>query len=112
MLTDNSAVFACGLNEDKQLGVRDAGDKLAVFREVVTLRDLNVSGLVRVIARDFHSIAYSEQCIYIWGTNYGQMGIDVDVKSVPLPKQVNTNNFKLMFLIIFKLFSDETTIKN
>ncbi|XP_014103138.2 inhibitor of Bruton tyrosine kinase [Bactrocera oleae] len=88
LLTDNSAVFACGLNEDKQLGVRDAGDKLAVFREVVTLRDLNVSGLVRVIARDFHSIAYSEQCIYIWGTNHGQMGIDVDVKSVPLPKQM------------------------
>uniref|UniRef100_A0A0A1XIP7 Inhibitor of Bruton tyrosine kinase n=1 Tax=Zeugodacus cucurbitae TaxID=28588 RepID=A0A0A1XIP7_ZEUCU len=88
LLTDNSAVFACGLNEDKQLGVRDAGDKLSVFREVITLRDLNVSGLVRVIARDFHSIAYSEQSIYIWGTNHGQMGIDVDVKTVPLPKQL------------------------
>ncbi|XP_039954070.1 inhibitor of Bruton tyrosine kinase [Bactrocera tryoni] len=88
LLTDNSAVFACGLNEDKQLGVRDAGDKLAVFREVVTLRDLNVSGLLRVIARDFHSVAYSEQCIYTWGANHGQMGIDADVKTVPLPKQM------------------------
>ncbi|XP_036330764.1 inhibitor of Bruton tyrosine kinase [Rhagoletis pomonella] len=88
LLTNRSAVYACGLNEDKQLGVRDAGEKLSVFREVITLRDLNVAGLMRVIARDYHSIAYSEQCIYMWGTNHGQMGIDGSEKTVPLPKQL------------------------
>ncbi|XP_067631426.1 inhibitor of Bruton tyrosine kinase [Eurosta solidaginis] len=88
LLTNRSKVFACGLNEDKQLGIRDAGDKLSTFREVVTLRDLIVIGLVRVIARDYHSIAYSDECIYMWGTNYGQMGMDERVKTVPLPKQL------------------------
>ncbi|XP_054736672.1 inhibitor of Bruton tyrosine kinase [Anastrepha obliqua] len=88
LLTNRSTVFACGLNEDKQLGVRDAGDKLSSFREVITLRDLNVSDLLRVIARDYHSIAYSDKCIYMWGTNHGQMNLDDGIKTVPIPKQI------------------------
>lgn len=51
LLTNRSAVFACGINKDHQLGVRDAGEKLSVFKEVVALRDFGVSNLLRVIAR-------------------------------------------------------------
>ncbi|XP_004537512.1 inhibitor of Bruton tyrosine kinase [Ceratitis capitata] len=88
LLTNNSTVFACGLNEDKQLGVRDVGEKLSVFREVLTLRDLKVTDLKRVIARDYHSITYSNKCVYMWGANHGQMGLDNSVKAVPMPRQL------------------------
>ncbi|XP_061394598.1 inhibitor of Bruton tyrosine kinase [Musca vetustissima] len=88
VLTSHSLVFACGLNEDQQLGVRDAGDKLLNFKEVVSLRDQNAQDLQRVIAKDFHSLAYSEKCIYVWGTNLGQMGFDANTKTVPVPKMM------------------------
>lgn len=81
-------VFASGLNEDHQLGVRDAGGKLLNFKEVVSLRDQGAEGLQKVIAKDYHSLTYSENCIYIWGTNLGQMGFDSNTKHVTVPKMV------------------------
>lgn len=89
VLTNHSLVFACGLNEDHQLGVRDCGEKLLNFKEVVTLRDHGVEGLQKVIARDYHSLAYSEKALYVWGSNLGQMGIDANTKHVQLPKMVS-----------------------
>lgn len=89
VLTNRSLVFVCGLNEDHQLGVRDGGEKLLNFKEVVSLRDHGVEGLQNIIARDYHSLAYSEKCLYIWGSNVGQMGIDANTKIVQLPRMVS-----------------------
>ncbi|XP_013100750.2 inhibitor of Bruton tyrosine kinase [Stomoxys calcitrans] len=88
VLTNRSLVFSCGLNEDHQLGVRDAGGKLLNFKEVVSLRDQGAEGLQKVIARDMHSLAYSEKCIFVWGTNSGQMGFDANTKNVTVPKMM------------------------
>lgn len=89
VLTNRSLVFASGLNQDHQLGVRDAGERLVNFKEVVALRDNNVEDLKQVIARDEYSLAYSDKCIYVWGTNLGQMGVDANTKTVPVPKMVS-----------------------
>ncbi|XP_065367472.1 inhibitor of Bruton tyrosine kinase [Calliphora vicina] len=86
VLTNYSLVFACGLNDSQQLGIRDAGEKCLNFKEVSTLRNSNVESLQKVIARDYHSLAYSEKCLYVWGTNLGQMGIDANTKTVQIPK--------------------------
>lgn len=89
VLTNYSLVFACGLNDSQQLGVRDAGEKCLHFKEVSTLRNCNVENLQKVIARDYHSLAYSEKCLFVWGTNLGQMGFDANTKIIQLPKMVS-----------------------
>ncbi|XP_037949451.1 inhibitor of Bruton tyrosine kinase-like [Teleopsis dalmanni] len=86
LLTNKSTVFATGINDNKQLGVSTAGDKLMVFKEVATLRDLICMPLQAVIAKDEHSIAYSEKQVFIWGANCGQFGMDAKVKVVTSPK--------------------------
>ena len=88
VLTNYSLVFACGLNDSQQLGIRDAGEKCLNFKEVSTLRNCNVENLQKVIAKDCHSLAYSETCLYVWGCNMGQMGFDNNTKYVQLPKMV------------------------
>uniref|UniRef100_A0A1B0BRM9 BTB domain-containing protein n=1 Tax=Glossina palpalis gambiensis TaxID=67801 RepID=A0A1B0BRM9_9MUSC len=88
ILTNYSLVFACGLNDEQQLGVKDAGNKLSNFKEVITLRDNSVKGLIKVIACDSHSLAYSLHSLYTWGTNVGQMGFDANTKIIPLPKMM------------------------
>lgn len=85
LLTDRSLVFACGMNDNHQLGVRDAGESLATFKEVVSLRDKGASDLLRVIACDQHSIAYSTKCIYVWGANQGQFGFSSQTKTILAP---------------------------
>nr|XP_016929755.1 inhibitor of Bruton tyrosine kinase [Drosophila suzukii] len=85
VLTQRSLVFACGLNTDHQLGVRDAGEHLTQFKEVVALRDKGASDLVRVIACDQHSIAYGSRCVYVWGANQGQFGISANTPSIMVP---------------------------
>ncbi|XP_023296811.2 inhibitor of Bruton tyrosine kinase [Lucilia cuprina] len=88
VLTNYSLVFACGLNDNQQLGIREAGEKCLNFKEVSTLRNCDVEGLQKVIARDYHSLAYSEKCLYVWGTNLGQMGLDANTKTIQLPKMM------------------------
>uniref|UniRef100_A0A1A9X4V3 BTB domain-containing protein n=1 Tax=Glossina brevipalpis TaxID=37001 RepID=A0A1A9X4V3_9MUSC len=88
ILTNYSLVFACGLNDELQLGVKDAGNKLLNFKEIITLRDNGVKDLIKVIACDSHSVAYSPNCLYTWGTNLGQMGFDANTKTIPLPKMM------------------------
>ncbi|EDW02415.1 GH21979 [Drosophila grimshawi] len=88
VLTNRSLVFACGVNDNQQLGVRDAGEQLTTFKEVVSLRDKNATGLLRVIACDQHSIAYSSKCIYVWGANQGQFGISANTKTIVSPTQM------------------------
>ncbi|XP_017866421.1 PREDICTED: inhibitor of Bruton tyrosine kinase isoform X1 [Drosophila arizonae] len=85
LLTNRSLVFACGLNDQQQLGVRDAGDYLTTFKEVVALRDKGASQLLRVIACDQHSIAYSAKAVYVWGANQGQFGISANTKIIAAP---------------------------
>ncbi|KAH8397186.1 hypothetical protein KR215_010290 [Drosophila sulfurigaster] len=85
LLTYRSLVFASGVNDNHQLGVRDAGESLATFKEVVSLRDKGASDLLRVIACDQHSIAYSAKCIYVWGANQGQFGISSQTKTIQAP---------------------------
>nr|AAL29148.1 SD05384p [Drosophila melanogaster] len=85
VLTHHSLVFACGLNTDHQLGVRDAAEQLTQFKEVVALRDKGASDLVRVIACDQHSIAYGSRCVYVWGANQGQFGISSNTPSITVP---------------------------
>ncbi|KAH8233465.1 hypothetical protein KR026_008461 [Drosophila bipectinata] len=89
VLTHRSLVFACGLNSECQLGVRDAPEHLAQFKEVVALRDKGASDLVRVIACDQHSIAYGSRCVYVWGANQGQFGISANTPSIVVPTQVS-----------------------
>jgi len=89
VLTQRSLVFACGLNTDHQLGVRDAGEHLTQFKEVVALRDKGASDLVRVIACDQHSIAYGSRCVYVWGANQGQFGISANTPSIMVPTLVS-----------------------
>ncbi|KAH8400712.1 hypothetical protein KR009_000515 [Drosophila setifemur] len=88
VLTHNSLVFACGLNTDHQLGVRDAAEHLAQFKEVVALRDKGASELRRVIACDQHSIAYGSRCVYVWGANHGQFGISANTPSIVVPTMI------------------------
>ncbi|KAM8711354.1 hypothetical protein ACLKA7_000488 [Drosophila subpalustris] len=85
LLTNRSLVFASGLNDHHQLGVRDAGESLATFKEVVALRDKGAQDLIRVIACDQHSIAYSSKCIFVWGANQGQFGISSQTKTILAP---------------------------
>ncbi|KAH8411036.1 hypothetical protein KR222_009926 [Zaprionus bogoriensis] len=85
LLTNRSLVFASGVNDQQQLGVRDAGEQLTTFKEVVALRDKGASGLLRVIACDQHSIAYSAQCVYVWGANQGQFGVSANTKTITAP---------------------------
>ncbi|ALC41431.1 CG8060 [Drosophila busckii] len=85
LLTNRSLVFACGVNADHQLGVRDAGEQLTTFKEVVALRDKSAQNLLRVLACDQHSIAYSSKCVYVWGANQGQFGISANTTTIPAP---------------------------
>ncbi|EDW58880.1 inhibitor of Bruton tyrosine kinase [Drosophila virilis] len=85
LLTNRSLVYACGINDTHQLGVRDAGEHLTTFKEVVALRDKGASDLLRVIACDHHSIAYSSRCIYVWGANQGQLGISCNTRTIVAP---------------------------
>ncbi|XP_055921882.1 inhibitor of Bruton tyrosine kinase [Eupeodes corollae] len=90
ILTNRSAVFACGLNEDMQLGVRDCPEKLTAFKEVVTLRDFGVENLSRVIARDTYSLAYSKNMLWVWGANCGQFGWSSNNEArFSVPKQIS-----------------------
>lgn len=101
VLTHRSLVFACGLNSDCQLGVRDAPEHLAQFKEVVALRDKGASDLVRVIACDQHSIAYGSRCVYVWGANQGQFGISANIASIVVPTLVSYY-FKLQIVFTIK----------
>ncbi|EDW72399.1 uncharacterized protein Dwil_GK20738 [Drosophila willistoni] len=88
VLTQRSMVFACGINTDHQLGVRDAPEQLNQFKEVVSLRDKGASDLLKVIACDQHSIAYSSKCVYVWGANQGQFGLGPNQQSIVVPVQM------------------------
>lgn len=95
LLTNRSLVFACGVNDNHQLGVRDAGDHLTTFKEVVSLRDKGASDLLRVIACDQHSLAYSRDCIYVWGANQGQCGISANTKTIMAPTLVSRHRLSM-----------------
>lgn len=92
LLTNRSLVFACGVNDHHQLGLRDAGDHVSTFKEVVSLRDQGAMDLLRVIACDQHSLAYSNQFIYVWGANQGQFGISSNTKMIRAPTLVSLSS--------------------
>lgn len=46
-------------------------------------------GFKRVIAREYHCLAYTENSIYAWGTNVGQFGMHTNDAKVFQPKKVN-----------------------
>lgn len=43
---------------------------------------------IGIVARDSHSIAYSNNAIYVWGLNCGQFGLKSDVEHLAFPTKV------------------------
>lgn len=48
-------------------------------------------GFKGVIAREYHSLAYTTNSIYVWGTNVGQFGTHTNDAKVLQPKKVKEN---------------------
>lgn len=43
---------------------------------------------IGIIAKEFHSIAYSANDIYVWGLNGGQFGLKSEIPFVYTPQKV------------------------
>lgn len=54
----------------------------------INCTELQDHSLVRVIALDQHSIAYSGSCLFAWGSNTGQLGLRSTEPIIPSPQLV------------------------
>lgn len=48
----------------------------------------SVRGFTNVIARDYHSLAYTSTAVLVWGTNYGQFGLPPSDTKLMHPTEV------------------------
>lgn len=67
-------VYACGNNAKGQLGLRSNESILLEFKNI-NCNEFQDQNLIRVIALDSHSIAYSTTSLFAWGQNTGQLGL-------------------------------------
>lgn len=66
-------VYACGSNSSSQLGLKNKDPNSLEFKNI-NCPEFVDANLLKVIALDNHSIAYSSTSIYAWGQNSGQLG--------------------------------------
>lgn len=53
----------------------------------------SVRGFTNVIARDYHSLAYTSTAVFVWGTNYGQFGLPPNDTKLAHPTEVYEIDF-------------------
>lgn len=89
-------MYACGSNAKGQLGVANSEPLLLEFKNI-NCHDFQDQNLVRVIALDFHSVAFSAASIFAWGQNTGQLGLRSAEAVVATPQLVLTGQ-KILLL--------------
>ncbi|KAJ6642089.1 Inhibitor of Bruton tyrosine kinase [Pseudolycoriella hygida] len=100
ILTSNNLVYACGSNQHGQLGVTTGkGKKTRVlseskFKEVQPVGTQESGKILGIIARDYFSIAYKRCCIYAWGRNGGQFGVETIDTTAPTKAIYNFFSFE------------------
>lgn len=106
-LTSEDRIFTCGLNTHGQLGQSNAMEKSLIMRDIPNIRYkkreftfichilrlifpflLSVRGFNDVIAREYHSLAYTSSFVLVWGTNYGQFGLPPSDTKLIQPTEV------------------------
>lgn len=95
ILTNKGSVYTCGVNSDQQLGLQPAPEKSAVLKEITAFKTFGIEGLIGVIAKDYHSVAFNNKEVYVWGANNGQFGIKQETSHVMLPRQVRVDGLTL-----------------
>lgn len=91
VLTTSNEVYGWGLNEFNQLGFTSSDSqqyRMSSTREFQNLPLLiangelrkNANPLVGIAASKIHSVAYTDDTIYMWGLNIGQMGMEAVVE--------------------------------
>lgn len=91
-------VYACGSNYHGQLGVADHNcTKLLEFKNI-NCNEFQNQNLLRVIALENHSIAFSDREIFAWGQNSGQLGLRTTSDVVRIPQSVPLNGQKIILL--------------
>lgn len=98
ILTDHGIVYSCGLNTQFQLGLKPSPEKLLFFREVNGIPVVNGKSLIGVIARNYHSLVYSDSEIYVWGLNGGQFGFKPEQEAILLPKRISIVDQKILLV--------------
>lgn len=81
-LRSDGDLYSCGLNDFGQLGhdpatmgVSDQGHVLTELKRVQRIHSLRKVRIRDVAASRIHSVAFSDQELYTWGLNNGQLGI-------------------------------------
>ena len=87
-LSKNGQVFVCGLNTYHQLGLKDK-------TEVTTPMLLNsakskLPSAKGIAASKFHSLYWTDDELYTWGLNAGQLGHMKNEKTIVFPKLVSS----------------------
>ncbi|CAH0551472.1 unnamed protein product [Brassicogethes aeneus] len=68
-LMSDGSIFTCGLNTHHVLGIFPPPQELLVPRQIKHL-----DGIQGVCAQRYHSVAWSQNNLYTWGLNAGQLG--------------------------------------
>lgn len=77
-------VLSCGLNENFVLGQNTPHKKIFAPKRI----DIHIR-IEKICTSRYHSAFYFRNCLYVCGTNYGQMGMDTPCgSSIVIPKVV------------------------
>lgn len=95
VLTARNQIFSCGLNNHGQLGYAGA-ERQMKFKEVrfvtgtANHQPMLIGKINGILAKECHSVAYSDTELFAWGVNGGQFGFNVDLATVVVPLKLET----------------------
>ncbi|XP_058820045.1 inhibitor of Bruton tyrosine kinase [Topomyia yanbarensis] len=89
LLSSHNVIYSCGENNHYQLGIKPPPEKQLTFREIGGLHNFADKKIIRIIAKDFHSIAVCIEGVYVWGYNGGQFGMKKEYNPVVLPRLIS-----------------------
>ncbi|XP_055548784.1 inhibitor of Bruton tyrosine kinase [Wyeomyia smithii] len=89
LLSNMNVIYSCGENNHCQLGIKPPLEKQLTFKELGGLQNFAYKHILRIIAKDFHSIAISEHEVFVWGQNGGQFGMKKEVNPVIFPRPIS-----------------------
>ena len=87
-LAKNGQVFVCGLNNYHQLGIKDKTE--ITVPQLLNSTKSKLPNAKGIAASKFHSLFWTEDELYTWGLNAGQLGHLKNEKSIYVPKLVSS----------------------
>lgn len=89
MLMEDGQVLTCGLNTYHQLGLIPPPPQV-LFPRPLSMKFLKEKKVVGVCAAKYHTVIYTEDGVYTFGLNAGQLGHPKGDRLQTIPRQIST----------------------